>query len=631
MKSTQQTELYQHKYLKARQKYLAFKIHNNKLQEIKSMTKARDLANLLDGNGDVNSANLDNVPASNNASALTTGTLPNARLPNNISDGGTAGTKVASGTTAQRGSTTGQWRYNSTTGFFEGRGASTFSSLEPTSTITSADISEVDSTAGGNQTVVVTGTNFTSGGVISFVGSSASFNASSTTFNSVTQVTAVAPKSSFLNAQEPYKIKFTASSGTAGTSASGLINVDSAPTFGVASGTLGTLGNSNRASSGLTTVTGTDAEGDSITFAKTSGAIPTGLTLNSNGTWSGTANVESSNTTYNFTITATAGGKTSNRAYSIIVQSPTTTVFSYTGSSQTFTVPSGVTSFTAFMWGAGGTGGSTENDVNNGSGNTDHGGHGGAGAYVTALLSNYSAGQTFGILVGQSNPSTNATAINAFGGGGNGGGQLTQRTGGSGGGRSEINIGSVGNTPNGTRILVAGAGGGGNARYTSSEGSIDAGIGGYAGGGNGQGDGTPPTGGSQSAGGSRGSGLDAISNISIAGVAGIGGYATGGSQEVDTNYGAGGGGGGGYFGGGGGSGGDAGTDAQSGAGGSSYSNSTYASSVTHTSGSAGRSGRTAPQTSNTHYASGIAVGGTGRHGIGVSGTAGGHGRIVLVY
>ena len=39
----------------------------------------------------------------------------------NIVDIGTEGTKVASGTTSQRGSTTGQWRYNSTIGFFEGR------------------------------------------------------------------------------------------------------------------------------------------------------------------------------------------------------------------------------------------------------------------------------------------------------------------------------------------------------------------------------------------------------------------------------------------------------------------------------------------------------------------------------
>ncbi len=44
------------------------------------MTKARNLSDLLDGNGDVKSANLDNVPASDNASALTSGTLAIARI-----------------------------------------------------------------------------------------------------------------------------------------------------------------------------------------------------------------------------------------------------------------------------------------------------------------------------------------------------------------------------------------------------------------------------------------------------------------------------------------------------------------------------------------------------------------------
>jgi len=48
------------------------------------MTKARDLADLLDANGDVKSAHLDNVPASDDASALTTGTLPDARLSNQV-------------------------------------------------------------------------------------------------------------------------------------------------------------------------------------------------------------------------------------------------------------------------------------------------------------------------------------------------------------------------------------------------------------------------------------------------------------------------------------------------------------------------------------------------------------------
>ena len=44
------------------------------------MTKNRDISDLLDANGDVKSGALDNVPASNDASALTTGTLPIARI-----------------------------------------------------------------------------------------------------------------------------------------------------------------------------------------------------------------------------------------------------------------------------------------------------------------------------------------------------------------------------------------------------------------------------------------------------------------------------------------------------------------------------------------------------------------------
>lgn len=45
------------------------------------MTKANNLASLLDANGDVVSTALDNVPASNDASALSTGTLPDGRFP----------------------------------------------------------------------------------------------------------------------------------------------------------------------------------------------------------------------------------------------------------------------------------------------------------------------------------------------------------------------------------------------------------------------------------------------------------------------------------------------------------------------------------------------------------------------
>ena len=49
------------------------------------MTRARQLADLLDANGDVKSTNLDNVPAVDltnlSASNLTSGSIPDARVP----------------------------------------------------------------------------------------------------------------------------------------------------------------------------------------------------------------------------------------------------------------------------------------------------------------------------------------------------------------------------------------------------------------------------------------------------------------------------------------------------------------------------------------------------------------------
>jgi hypothetical protein len=56
------------------------------------MSRARNLADLLDASGDVVSGALDNVPPSNDASALTTGTLPIAR----IADGDITAAKLGS-------------------------------------------------------------------------------------------------------------------------------------------------------------------------------------------------------------------------------------------------------------------------------------------------------------------------------------------------------------------------------------------------------------------------------------------------------------------------------------------------------------------------------------------------------
>ena len=111
----------------------------------------------------------------------------------NISDTGTEGTKLAMGTTAQRGSTQGQFRFNTDTGKFEGRTASGFASIEPFPVV-SSDVTEVASDAGGNATFVITGDNFSSGDVVKFIGSDGTeITATTTTVNSATQLTAVIP------------------------------------------------------------------------------------------------------------------------------------------------------------------------------------------------------------------------------------------------------------------------------------------------------------------------------------------------------------------------------------------------------------------------------------------------------
>ena len=239
----------------------------------------------------------------------------------NLVDKGTAGTTVALGSTAERGSAQGQFRFNSSTGLAEYYDGSQFKSIDVNPTVTSVDVTEVDSGGGGNQTFVITGTNFLAGATAAFIGSSANFDASSTTVDSTTQITAVAPKISFLNAQEPYGVRVTNSESGLAATLAGQINVDSAPTWVTASGNIADI--SESATGTHVTVSATDAEGDTVTYSETTSVLTAvaGLTLNSaTGAISGDPTDVAAVTTYNFTLRATAGGKTADRAFNIIVQ-----------------------------------------------------------------------------------------------------------------------------------------------------------------------------------------------------------------------------------------------------------------------------------------------------------------------
>ena len=523
----------------------------------------------------------------------------------NISDTGTEGTKVASGTTAQRGSTTGQWRYNTTTNFFEGRNASgSFLTLEPTPTITGVDDGEIDSAGGGNQPLVITGTNFSSGGTISFIGATAQFDATTTTFNSATQVTAVAPKSSFLNAQEPYKIKFASTSGLSGQSATGLISVDNNPTWTTASGALPHMWDSIRTTG--VTVTATDSEGDTIAYSLVSGSLPTGASLNSStGVISG-ANAVGSDTTSSFTLRATANSKTVDRAFTLTVKPPVTQTYSYTGSNQTFSVPTGLTSVTAHIWGAGG-GGAT-----NGGWTTSS--YGGAGGSAVGTI-NTSSMSSLIVIVGQggegNDDNATTTIRNSFGGGGGNNNSSDGQYSGGGGGLSGIFNGSYSHA---NSLLIAGGGGGGG--NTSQSGDYKGGAGGGTTGQDGLSTGATDKrgrGGTQSAGGVTGTD-NTNSATEGSGSALQGGY--------NPSSGYGGNGGGGYYGGGSGS--YSSSYMGGGGGGSGYKHPSLVSNGTLYAGSY----TTVANTGSAYYSSGIGTGGANSAS---NADDGGNGKVVIIY
>lgn len=270
-----------------------------------------------------------------------------------------------------------------------------------------------------------------------------------------------------------------------------------------------------------------------------------------------------------------------------ITLTPYTSLYSltYTGSYITYTVPTGITSLTFYMWGGGGSGGNNQ--------------PGGGGAYLTGRLTTV-PGETLRIIVGRGGSYGTATYSNAMpdtdGAGGGGGGLGGQ--GGQGGGRTAIQK-YISNTW--TEIITAGGGGssggnagtyGGNAYYTGTSQS----------GGTTYSQGRIPTGGSSTAG-----GLGTFSvNVGTPwdGTQFLGGSASN-AFNVSPVTGAcgGGGGGGGYYGGGGG--GRSGADTYGGGGGGSYYNATYVSNFSGSNGNA----TTANATNITGYVTGSGVAG----------------------
>jgi hypothetical protein len=247
--------------------------------------------------------------------------------------------KLPSGTTAQRPGSpaAGQFRFNTTINDAEvydgtawqrmGIAPPTFSSVDYPGDDTALD-------PAGGQSLIINGTTFNTGVTVTIDGTTPS----SITRNSATQLTVTAPAKS----AGTYTLVITNTDGGTSTS-SNAVSYNGIPAFTNAAGSLGSVGEGQTANF---SAAATEPDGGAIGYTITSGALPTGLSINaSTGAITGTAGSVSADTTSNFTVTATDNeNQSTSRAYSITVTNASPAnefrviTYSGNGSSQTVTV-----------------------------------------------------------------------------------------------------------------------------------------------------------------------------------------------------------------------------------------------------------------------------------------------------
>lgn len=371
-----------------------------------------------------------------------------------VSGSGQGSMDLPHGTTAQRPTAAaGMIRYNSTLNLAEYYNGTEWKAIDTPPSITNVSPSNFNASG---VTITVTGSNFQSGVTAKVQGTDGTdYAAASTTRVSSSSIT-FATTSAMVTDNDPFKVVVTNSSGLSATYES--IYYAVTPAWSTASGSLGTYYNYNRTGLSYTVAaTSTDAD-DVITYAVTSGALPSGLSLNtSTGAITGDGATVSSSTTYSFTITTTATGEggttdTAARAFTLTNAKSVVTTYTSTGSGS-FSVPSGITAVEVLVIAGGGGGGST------------NGGGGGAGGLVYAPSYPVTPGGSISYTVGGGGGGADARSGAAPDDQSRGGtgtnstfGQLTANGGGGGGSRGDGPTsygGEVGNP--------GGSGGGGSS------------------------------------------------------------------------------------------------------------------------------------------------------------------------
>ena len=457
---------------------------------------------------------------------------------------GTTGLKIGSGTTAQRVAEQGRFRFNTNTNLLEYYTGTDWKSVDAPPTISGFKVNAgstvtaavIDRTLAGNVTITLLGSLFdTSPAPTVLLEATSGSNITPSTVTPIdsTSVDCVIPYSSFINANEPYTIKITNASNL-GAQLTDALNVDTPVAFTNAADTTITIFESTRSSVSITDFQATDADGDTITYSVSVGALPSGLTLNaSTGAITGTSSSVGTDTTTTFSISAATSDFTATRQFKITQKAPTRVTYTSPGTFNT--APADVTALNVLVVAGGGGAGS------------QHAGGGGAGGLIyrpgfPISQPGYSTPVTvggggpggpnghqppnggdsvFGTLTakgggggGHGWPSPQAGKAGGSGGGGSGpgqgGGGATQP--GQPGDSGTYGFGNSGAGSNGPGGAGGGGAGGGGGNSSGAGGPGGAGrtysISGsavtYAGGGGGGGHTTPPGGTGGSGGGGRG-------------------------------------------------------------------------------------------------------------------------------
>ena len=279
-------------------------------------------------------------------------------LAANLALTGNAGVTLPSGTTSDRPGSpaAGVMRFNTTTDIMEYyNGTSWQGVVQEAPAVTSISPTTA---LNANQAITITGTGFRSGASVRFIGNDGTqYNAPTTIFDSITQLTATTPSSALTVDNEPYDIKVVNASGFSGTLDNAL-DAGSTPAFGVASGSLGTVPEGGNAS-GFTQITATDADSQSLTISLKSGSsLPSGVSLSSSGVFSGTLPITGSAVTTSFTVQVTDGTNVAERNYTITAR---VFVYAQLSGSGTWSVPAGVDTAEILIVAGGASGSKTEN------------------------------------------------------------------------------------------------------------------------------------------------------------------------------------------------------------------------------------------------------------------------------